>query len=65
MGDIFGIIIVRPLGMLLNLIYDGVQSYGLAIILFALLVKLVILPVSYHGKKNMLRMSALPTTRQK
>ena len=59
MGDIFGIIIVRPLGMLLNLIYDGVQSYGLAIILFALLVKLVILPVSYHGKKNMLRMSAL------
>lgn len=59
MGDIFGIIIVRPLGMLLNLIYSGVQSYGLAIILFALLVKLVILPVSYHGKKNMMRMSSL------
>ena len=59
MGDIFGIIIVRPLGMLLNVIYGSVQSYGLAIILFALLVKLVILPISYHGKKNMLRMSAL------
>ena len=59
MGDIFGIIIVRPLGMLLNVIYGAVQSYGLAIILFALLVKLVILPISYHGKKNMMRMSAL------
>ncbi len=59
MGDIFGIIIVRPLGMLVNVIYGAVQSYGLAIILFALLVKLVILPISYHGKKNMMRMSAL------
>ena len=51
MGNIFGILIVRPLGMLLNIIYDAVQSYGLAIILFALLVKLVILPITYHGKK--------------
>lgn len=59
MGDIFGILIVRPLGMLLNLIYSGVQSYGLAIILFALLVKIVILPISYHGKKGMMKMSAL------
>lgn len=59
MGNIFGILIVRPLGMLLNIIYGAVQSYGLAIILFALLVKLVILPITYHGKKNMLRMSAL------
>lgn len=59
MGDIFGILIVRPLGMLLNLIYNAVESYGLAIILFALIVKIVILPISYHGKKNMLRMSAM------
>ena len=28
MGDIFGIWIVRPLGMLLNLIYGAVESYG-------------------------------------
>lgn len=59
MGDIFGILIVRPLGMLLNLIYGAVESYGLAIILFAFIVKLIILPVAYHGKKNMLRMSAM------
>ena len=59
MGDIFGILIVRPLGMLLNLIYGAVESYGLAIILFALLVKIIILPISYHGKKGMLKMSAM------
>ena len=59
MGDIFGILIVRPLGMLLNLIYGAVESYGLAIILFALLVKIIILPISYHGKKGMLKMSVM------
>lgn len=65
MGEFFGILIVRPLGMLLNLIYGAVESYGLAIILFALLVKLIILPISYHGKKSMLRMTALQGKMQK
>lgn len=59
MGDIFGILIVRPLGMLLNVIYNAVDSYGVAIILFAFIVKVAILPVAYHGKKNTLKMSAV------
>ena len=59
MGDIFGFLIVRPLGILLNIIYNAVGSYGLAVILFALLVKIIILPIAYHGKKGMLRMSKL------
>lgn len=59
MGDIFGFLIVRPLGILLNVIYNAVGSYGLAVILFALLVKIIILPIAYHGKKGMLRMSKL------
>lgn len=59
MSDIFGFLIVRPLGMLLNVIYNAVGSYGLAIILFALLVKIIILPIAYHGKKGMLKMSKL------
>lgn len=59
MSDIFGFLIVRPLGMLLNVIYNAVGSYGFAIILFALLVKIIILPVAYHGKKGILRMSKL------
>ncbi len=59
MGDIFGFLIVRPLGMLLNVIYNTVGSYGLAVILFALLVKIIILPIAYHGKKGMLRMNKL------
>ena len=59
MGDIFGFLIVRPLGILLNIIYNAVGSYGLAVILFELLVKIIILPIAYHGKKGMLRMSKL------
>lgn len=59
MAYIFGVIIVRPLGLLLTAIYNVVQSYGLAIILFALLVKIVILPISYKGKKSMLKMTAM------
>lgn len=59
MGYLFGVLIVRPLGLLLSAIYGMVQSYGVAIILFALLVKVVLLPLSYKGKKSMLRMTAL------
>lgn len=59
MADLFGVVIVRPFGILLMWIYEWVQSYGLAVILFALLVKVVLLPVSYHSKKNMLKTTAL------
>lgn len=59
MGEIFGIVIVRPLGLLLLWIFEHVGSYGLAVILFALLVKLVCIPLAIKGKKNMLAMSAL------
>lgn len=59
MGEIFGIVIVRPLGLLLLWIFEHVGSYGLAVILFALLVKLVCIPLAIKGKKNMLAMNAL------
>ena len=57
MGEIFGLAIVRPLGLLLLAIFKLVGSYGLAVILFALLVKLVILPLTISGptgKQHML-----------
>lgn len=38
---LFGILIVRPFGLLLQWLYSIVQNYGIAVILFALLVKLV------------------------
>ena len=59
MGDAFGLVIVRPLGLILLAIFKGVGSYGLAVILFALLVKLVCMPLSIKGKKSMLAMNAL------
>lgn len=59
MGNAFGLIIVRPLGLILLAIFKAVHSYGLAVILFALAVKLVCIPLAVKGKKSMLAMTAL------
>ncbi|MGO5027389.1 YidC/Oxa1 family membrane protein insertase [Candidatus Agathobaculum pullicola] len=59
MGDIFGLVIVRPLGLILLGIFKAIGSYGLAVILFALLVKLICIPLAIKGKKSMLAMNAL------
>lgn len=56
---LFGILIVRPFGLLLQWLYSIVQNYGLAVILFALLVKLVCIPLTIKGKKSMLAMTAM------
>ena len=56
---LFGILIVRPFGLLLQWLYSIVQNYGLAVILFALLVKLVCIPLTIKSKKSMLAMSAM------
>ena len=59
MGKIFGIIFVRPLGLILMGLYSLIQNYGLAIIAFTIVVKLILLPFMYHQKKNMRKMSAV------
>jgi len=59
MGEIFGIAVVRPFGLILLAIFKAVHSYGLAVILFALAVKLVCIPLAIKSKKNMLAMTAL------
>ena len=59
MAKIFGMLIVRPFGMILMAIYNLVGSYGVAVILFALLAKLVLLPISIKSKKSMRKMSAM------
>ena len=56
MGNFFGIIIVRPLGLILMAIWSLVQNYGLALILFTLIVKLILLPFMYKQKKGMKKM---------
>ena len=54
---IFDTLIVRPFGLLLMWIYSIVNNYGLAIIIFATIAKLILLPFSYKSKKSMAQMS--------
>ena len=51
--------IIIPFSWLLNIFYNFTQNYGLAIILFALVVKIVLFPMSLKGKKSMIQMSML------
>ncbi len=52
-------IIRVPFGFLLDWLYTFTNNYGLALILFSLIVKLVLLPMSVKSKKSMLKMSRL------
>ena len=52
-------IVTVPFGLLLSWLYDFTANYGLALILFAVIVKVVLLPISAKGKKNSMKMSRL------
>ena len=48
-----------PFGYLLDWLYVFSSNYGRALILFSLIIKLVLLPMSVKSKKSMLKMSRL------
>lgn len=48
-----------PFGYALEWLYRVTGSYGAALIIFALVVKLILLPASMKSKKNMMKMSRL------
>ena len=48
-----------PFSYLLRWLYDLTQNYGVALILFALIVKFILLPASAKSKKGMMAMSRL------
>ena len=52
-------IVQVPFGWLLALLYDLTTNYGFALIIFAFLVKLVLLPATAKGKKSTMKMSRL------
>lgn len=52
-------IIRVPFGYLLDWLYQFTANYGLALILFSLIVKLVLLPMNAKSKKSMLKMSRI------
>ena len=52
-------IVTVPFGWLLNQLYGLLGNYGLAMILFAVIVQLVLLPITAKSKKSMMKMSRL------
>ena len=52
-------IITKPFGWLLSLLYQFTTNYGVAVILFAIIVRLVLLPITAKSKKSMMKMSRL------
>ena len=51
--------IANLFGIVLNFLYNLVQNYGLAIILFSILLKLIMLPISIKQQRTMKKTAAL------
>ena len=54
-GDIIRI----PFGYILDWLYQLTTNYGVSLILFAIIVRLVLIPVNAKSKKGMMKMSRL------
>lgn len=52
-------IVTVPFGWILNQLYHLLGNYGMAVILFAVIVQLVLLPITMKSKKSMMKMSRL------
>lgn len=53
-----------PFSYLLSALYSLTGNYGLALILFAIVVKIILFPTSAKGKKSMMKMSRLTPKRK-
>ena len=51
--------IAKPFGILLMWLYEFTSNYGIAVILFALIVKIILLPFQMKSKRSMMRTSLL------
>lgn len=51
--------LMMPFSWLLTFLYQFFNSYGIALILFALVVKVLLFPLSLKGKKGMIQMNML------
>jgi YidC/Oxa1 family membrane protein insertase len=52
-------IVTVPFGYLMELLYRWTANYGAALILFAIAVKIIMIPINAKGKKSMMKMSRL------
>ena len=57
--------LMLPFTFILKLFYSLFNSYGVAIILFSLAIKVVLFPLSLKGKKGMIQMNMLAGEQQK
>lgn len=55
LGDLIRV----PFGWLLGLLYQLTTNYGVALILFSILVKLILMPTTIKSKRSMMKMSRL------
>ena len=55
----FGDIIRVPFGRLLAVLYELTSNYGIALIIFAVALKLILFPLTAKSKKSMMKMSRL------
>ena len=51
--------IAKPFGMLMLWLYERVGNYGVAVILFALIVKLILLPFQMKAKRGSIQQTRL------
>ena len=58
-------IILQPFAWLLLLFYNLFHSYGIALILFAVVIKLILFPVTLKSKKSMIQTTMLSEKMQK
>ena len=59
MFSTIGYVICIPFAWLVRLFYTLTGSYGVAIILFTLVLKLILLPLQMKSKKSMMRMNRM------
>ncbi len=55
MGSILNVLVYRPFSWILLTLFQLTGSYGLAILLFCVVIKLVLLPISMKSKKGMMQ----------
>lgn len=51
--------ITKPFGWLMMMLYELTKNYGLAVIIFALVVKIILLPLQAKSKRSMLKTTRL------
>ena len=58
-------LVLTPFVWILMLFYNFFHNYGIALILFAVLVKLILFPFSLKGKRSMIQMNMMSGKMQK